>query len=572
MGPDTLLNQREIQKIVHVNDLVSQLLRTFRFEERRQLTYDRFNKYPTDVRVRKDLVERVLGPLEEPLDKGTMVQLLKQLGPVGGPHLGVVTLEWMLESGWEEARSVHVFNALLALCDRCCQNKEVAFTVYDMMREHQVQPDLFSYNLLIGVCRIRGEYKKAFEIFEQMNLLGVIPNMFTFTTLIEVCNFRNGGHCAEALYAFRSLLNSGDVVPDYIKNELMSCVENGCAKADLKSALEIFAKLEAVGLSNSIRAYNAVLKACGRSGEWVAALDIFACMKQASTHADTQSYNSIIQACCLGGETERALEVFEWMNEGRGAAGPVPADTTTYNTLIKACNQKGMLEKALEVFTWMQGAGVVANSATYDSLIQTVEDAREWDDSIGLGTPLSGLRPAPFDGMRMLYMEKHVEKALDERLAEIKLGQISWAPCNMRTPSAPPSLSPLPTHSLYDFLDDGKSERTSLPPTRGFGRHTRPTTVSSLSPIAMRPGTMSSGAPGSPGKRGMYDPERDFRRPVTTRSNVSNLGASSSRPYTGNVGWSTAPGHLRRPPPLSAKEIVLAREHGIDSSQFRLAV
>jgi len=129
MGPDTLLNQREIQKIVHVNDLVSQLLRTFRFEERRQLTYDRFNKYPTDVRVRKDLVERVLGPLEEPLDKGTMVQLLKQLGPVGGPHLGVVTLEWMLESGWEEARSVHVFNALLALCDRCCQNKEVAFTV-----------------------------------------------------------------------------------------------------------------------------------------------------------------------------------------------------------------------------------------------------------------------------------------------------------------------------------------------------------------------------------------------------------------------------------------------------------
>lgn len=41
MGPDTLLNQREIQKIVHVNDLVSQLLRTFRFEERRQLTYDR---------------------------------------------------------------------------------------------------------------------------------------------------------------------------------------------------------------------------------------------------------------------------------------------------------------------------------------------------------------------------------------------------------------------------------------------------------------------------------------------------------------------------------------------------
>eukprot|EP00241_Pyramimonas_parkeae_P021567 CAMPEP_0114322686 /NCGR_PEP_ID=MMETSP0059-20121206/27403_1 /TAXON_ID=36894 /ORGANISM="Pyramimonas parkeae, Strain CCMP726" /LENGTH=132 /DNA_ID=CAMNT_0001450769 /DNA_START=430 /DNA_END=824 /DNA_ORIENTATION=- len=132
----------------------------------------------------------------------------------------------------------------------------------------------------------------------------------------------------------------------------------------------------------------------------------------------------------------------------------------------------------------------------------------------------------------------------------------------MQTPLAPPSLSPLPTHSLYDFLDDGKSERTSLLPTRGFGRHTRPTTFSSLSHVAMQPGTMSSGAPSSPRKRGVYDPERDFRHPVSTHSNVSNLGTSSSRPYTSNAGWSTTPGQLRSPPPLSAKEIVQAREHG----------
>ena len=71
----------------------------------------------------------MLGQLEEPLDKGTIAQLLKALGPLGGPPLGMVTLEWMLEAGWEGACSLHAFNALLALCDRCCHDKKTAFEV-----------------------------------------------------------------------------------------------------------------------------------------------------------------------------------------------------------------------------------------------------------------------------------------------------------------------------------------------------------------------------------------------------------------------------------------------------------
>jgi hypothetical protein len=55
--------------------------------------------------------------------------------------------------------------------------------------------------------------------------------------------------CSQALYAFRSLLNAGESIPDYVKEELVSCIENGCAKTDLKGALEIFAKLEAVGMA-----------------------------------------------------------------------------------------------------------------------------------------------------------------------------------------------------------------------------------------------------------------------------------------------------------------------------------
>eukprot|EP00976_Prorocentrum_cordatum_P030543 621972-Prorocentrum_minimum.AAC.1 len=102
-----------------------------------------------------------------------------------------------------------------------------------------------------------------------------------------------------------------------------------------------------------------------------------------------------------------------------------------------------MPKKALEVFTWMQGedgvdsgpgSGVDPDDETYDEMLRAVERARRWDDSIGLGATVDKLRPAPFDGMRMLYMENYVEKTLDERLAEIKLGEV-------RVFSVPPPLA-----------------------------------------------------------------------------------------------------------------------------------
>ncbi|KAK3257840.1 hypothetical protein CYMTET_33087, partial [Cymbomonas tetramitiformis] len=137
------------------------------------------------------------------------------------------------------------------------------------------------------------------------------------------------------------------------------------------------------------------------------------------------------------GQADKALEVFEWMVEGRGASGPVAADTATYNALISVCERNGMLEKALEIYAWMQGSGVAPDSKTYDRLMGAVDVAQQWDDNVSTRTPADNLRPAPFDGMRIIYMQQYGEKEEDERLAEVKLAQPSWAPTSMRSPPAP---------------------------------------------------------------------------------------------------------------------------------------
>jgi len=249
-----------------------------------------------------------------------------------------------------------------------------------------------------------------------------------------------------------------------------------------------------------------------------------------------------------------------------------------------ACKQKGMLEKALEVFTWMQGSGCAANGATYESLILTVEEAREWDDGISLGTPVEGLRPAPYDGMRCVYMEHHIERSLDERLAEIKLGEASWAPHAMRSPAAPGdrereaagAFEP----SLYDFMEErDRGPKKGFWASRGQSRGGLALSNASLSTSLLRPRTMAGGGGGGGGAAGASS-RRSLTAEASFRPKGARLGRLTPDPSLQPVHslethevnpWSPQASAYRRPPPLSAKEMVLARQHHIDSNEYRLA-
>jgi hypothetical protein len=247
-----------------------------------------------------------------------------------------------------------------------------------------------------------------------------------------------------------------------------------------------------------------------------------------------------------------------------------------------ACKQKGMLEKALEVFTWMQGSGCAANDTTYESLMLAVEEAREWDDGISLGTPVEGLRPAPYDGMRCVYMEHHIERSLDERLAEIKLGEASWAPPAMRSPAAPGDRERQAAGtfepSLYDFMEEReRGPKKGFWASRGQNRGGLALSNASLSTSLLRPrSTAGGGGSGAAGASG----GRSLTAEASFRPKGARLGRITPDPSLQSVHsiqtpevnpWSPQASAYRRPPPLSAKEMVLARQHRIDTNEYRLA-
>eukprot|EP00955_Chlamydomonas_euryale_P045569 353182-Chlamydomonas_euryale.AAC.61 len=95
--------------------------------------------------------------------------------------------------------------------------------------------------------------------------------------------------------------------------------------------------------------------------------------------------------------------------------------------------QAGQLEKALEIMAWAQRSCLGFNDATYEELIGVTEIAEMWDvkainsaaqDSLAVFP--SHLRAAPYDAMRLTYLEHLHELEDEELLAAAKLGGESW--------------------------------------------------------------------------------------------------------------------------------------------------
>jgi len=308
---------------------------------------------------------------------------------------------------------------------------------------------------------------------------------------------------------------------------------------------------QSLGFHDTTRAYNAILGLCARFGDWSRARTIFEGMVAEDVPADARTFNALLKACVKGGSLQAALDIYEWLVAGRDVHSPIPADIETYNILIRACHQAGYLEKALEISNWAMSTGLEFNSETYRELMETIEVAQIWDQKalkgirtgdflegplhqhsrpqsrspsisnlspfvsprLPNGEPLAPsprskkvslaslppplailphhLRPAPHDGLRVLYLD-HLEDLQDEALlAASKLRSSSWANTLMQGghSSSGKGLPPLSTSTSVTAAMAGsglfssafnstwqRSPRSSQPAT---------TAASAMTPIAL---------------------------------------------------------------------------------------
>ncbi|GIL91924.1 hypothetical protein Vretimale_18626 [Volvox reticuliferus] len=409
----------------------------------------RFRPFPWSEAVAAVLSDEALE------DEASVVTLIRELGRQGCSEVALAALDLVVGRG-SPAPTKAMFDAAILVCATEYQDQR-SLELFGRMRGLGLSPDIGTTNLVLTGLGCRGRLEAAVEVMAEMrNTMGIRPNSYSVLMVLQACNYKRRGAYREAIDAVQALEAGGRTANEEVIEALLQVCESAMHQApSFEAALAVFSALSELHLADCTRVYNGLLGAAGRAGRWREAQALYAQMQDDDVPASLETHTALIQACVVGRALDRALHIFEHLVAGRSAHETVPASIATYNHLIHACHQAGMLEKALEIASWVQKTGVEFDDETYGELMATIDVAQLWDDKAMKQARQQhkvvlprNLRPAPYDAMRVMYLDHLEILQQEELLAMEKLGgQGSWASKSLTrgTAGGPNSGIPPPT-------------------------------------------------------------------------------------------------------------------------------
>lgn len=236
---------------------------------------------------------------------------------------------------------------------------ELAEQLYKDMTKIGVQPNVFTYNILIrGFCAIR-EFDRGLGFFSEMERIGCLPNVVTYNTLIHA-------HCKVGLvdeaYKYMKLLSVKNLEPNLISYNVI--INGLCREGRMEKTSEILEEMSRKGLVPDEVTYNTLVNGYCKDGDFHQALVLHAKMIRNGLSPNVITYTSLISSMCKARNLHRAMEFFDQMIV-RG----LQPNERTYTTLIDGFCQQGCLDEAYRVLDEMSKSGFSPSIVTYNALI-----------------------------------------------------------------------------------------------------------------------------------------------------------------------------------------------------------
>ncbi|CAI5992987.1 unnamed protein product [Closterium sp. NIES-65] len=188
----------------------------------------------------------------------------------------------------------------------------------------------------------------------------------------------------------------------------------------------------------SREAYNALMNACGSTGQWQQALLMFDRMQADGVAPDIVSYNTLLTALKNGQQFRHALSFFLFsrlllprsplaLPLLRPSPSPpsiflpihppfqVPPSREAYNALMNACGSTGQWQQALVMFDRMQADGVAPDIVSYNTLLTALKNGQQFRHALSL---FSRLRAGSFPGARPDQISHNIALCCHARLGE----------------------------------------------------------------------------------------------------------------------------------------------------------
>ncbi|XP_024536932.1 pentatricopeptide repeat-containing protein At4g18840-like [Selaginella moellendorffii] len=219
-----------------------------------------------------------------------------------------------------------------------------------------LNPNVFSYTMLLLAYGQNRMEKEALEAFKLMDLDGVFPSEVTFMNALAVCSRLGNLRDARALHC--CLVGSG-MEESVVLQTAVCSMYTGCSRLDL--AKQVFNQM----VERSVVTWNAMLTAYARNGLGREAMELFWRMEQDGSKADHVTFLCLIEISEVLGDLEQTCILSFYGKHGniRDARSLFEAletrNSVCWNAIIGIYAQHGFGEEAMALYQRMKAEKVV---------------------------------------------------------------------------------------------------------------------------------------------------------------------------------------------------------------------
>eukprot|EP01129_Flabellula_baltica_P003726 TRINITY_DN13464_c0_g1_i1.p1 TRINITY_DN13464_c0_g1~~TRINITY_DN13464_c0_g1_i1.p1 ORF type:complete len:532 (-),score=93.53 TRINITY_DN13464_c0_g1_i1:43-1518(-) len=152
------------------------------------------------------------------------------------------------------------YNLLIKSCIYGSRPSLNAMRCYNGMKQHNIHPNMDTYNYLIEALIKDGKEKDVFQLLKEMDNLGYTANTKTFTVIIK--NLLEQDKHTSALSILNSIKNSNPPQELYLQ-----FVNYYIHKDDSKSMMDIIKNMSNRGISVTVSTFNSILELLIRNGK-----------------------------------------------------------------------------------------------------------------------------------------------------------------------------------------------------------------------------------------------------------------------------------------------------------------
>ncbi|KAF8414052.1 hypothetical protein HHK36_002051 [Tetracentron sinense] len=234
--------------------------------------------------------------------EGFVIRLISLYGKSGMFDHASKTFDEMPKLKCE--RTVKSFNALLTACLDSENFDKVHKVFRELPSNLSINPDVFSYNIVIQAFCEMGSLDSALSMLDEMEKKGVSPNLITFNTLLN--GFYGGDRFSDGERIWGRMKKS-NFVPDIrsFNAKLQGLVLGG----KMAEAVKLVEELGTWGLKPDIFSFNALIKGFCHNGNLEKAKMIYSELAQNDCVSNRSTFQTLVPCLCKNGDFELALKL-----------------------------------------------------------------------------------------------------------------------------------------------------------------------------------------------------------------------------------------------------------------------